>query len=332
MLEGIHKQWKLARLKKELRCRLDHPDYGSDTSELAGLKAYLEETGDWRSWAPKGIPPSVDLDLLGLLYQRQGAFAVLDGDEAGWERLALGAAHVLRAAQFNLVFCDREYARTKNQVGNFSTSADVLAEMVSLGWMEEARDFGTWLISGVLKGYCSDSKPGYRRPARWFYLRLFADFAGLNEVVWPEHAVTVAEYQALLDHWRQPNGEVLLPQLLAVCDRHTHECFGRSNLPDKQQDFQRDTTHGWPIEIHLLMRLRAQLGLETPMPEHPLMQTGLGRLPEIRPMPTNELLDAVTNKVCAIYPELRSRLGLGAPEADAGGSKAWGKFFRFLSS
>lgn len=310
MAEGIHKQWKLARLKKELRRRLDHVDYGSSKTQDRELADYLAEQGQWIGASDRGWIPSIYLDSLGLLYQRQGAFAVLDGDEGGWERLALGTAYVLRSQSFYLARQDRIFKETARGHFGFESACRTLAQAYALGWNRDAREFGIWLIAGTLEGYYFDAESDFRNCVNWFYLRLFADFAGLQDIAWPANAVTVPEYQALLDRWRQPEGEALLPLLLAACDRHTHECFNRSANPSKRLDFEDDVVHGWPIEIHLLMRLRAELGLATPMPEHPLMQTGLGRLPEVRPMPTDALLDALTDKVCTIYPELRPKLAM----------------------
>lgn len=307
MTSGIHKQWKLARLKKELRSRLDHIEYGSASSEEKQLADYLCETGEWENASSNGWVPSIDLGLLGLLYQRQGAFAVLDGDEGGWQRLAQGTLYALRAAQFDIIRCDREFPQNQRKNCSFRTYGDLLPCLLSLGWVEEARRFAPWWINAVITGYCFDSRPPFRNRSRWFYLRLMADYLGMQGVDWPEYMGSAPQYDALLDGWREPP-EILLQMLVDACDLHTHECFGRSDAEDKQQDFADDVIMGWPIEIHMILRLRNELGLANPEIDHPLMQTGLGQMPEPLPFVSDELLDALTAKVCEIYSELGERL------------------------
>ncbi|TVT55153.1 MAG: hypothetical protein FHK82_08995 [Sedimenticola thiotaurini] len=306
--EDIHKQWKLARLKKELRARLDHPEYGSGEDSESQLQAYMSQSGRWVDAWKKGFVPSVDVGSLGFLYQRQGAFAVLDGDEAGWQRLALGTLYALRATQFYLVRQDRIFKETNRAHFGFEDACRLLAQLFALGWNKQAHRYGRWLITSSMAGYYFDSEDYYRNCANWFYLRLFADSVGASDVDWPPHSKTVPEYEVLLNHWRTDSIDSLLPHLTTACDRHTHECFSRSSDESKRLDFADDVIMGWPIEIHMILRLRSELGLANPEIDHQLMQTGLGRMPEPLPLVPDELLEALTAKACEIYPELGERL------------------------
>lgn len=305
---GIHKQWKLKRLVDELRKRTDHSEYGSPDAQVNSIHDYLEDQNKWKDAHAKGLVPDTRVELLGLLYQRQGALAVLEDDVDGWNKLALGTLYRLRAAQFNFVRCDREFARTQNQTGHLDAFAQTLAQLYSLRWLDQAHDFGRWLVDGTLAGYCYDAKPMFRNCAPWFFLNLYADRANLKVEHWPEHPFPAPEYDRLLACWRTTDEAELAGALLAACDRHTHECFGRSTSESKQQDFSLDTVMGWPIEVHMIVRLREALGLPNPELDHPLMHIGLASPPPAIPIRSDELLDAVTEKVCRIYPELYDHL------------------------
>jgi hypothetical protein len=125
---------------------------------------------------------------------------------------------------------------------------------------------------------------------------------------WPEHPFPAPEYDAVLAHWHDPDPSKLGEILLAVCDRHTHECFKWSDKPDKHGDFVNDVYWGWPIEVHMVFRIREDRGLPIPRVDHPLMQTALGAyLPPV-PIPSDELLDRITAMAIQTYPTLAERL------------------------
>jgi hypothetical protein len=106
------------------------------------------------------------------------------------------------------------------------------------------------------------------RPALHFIMRLMADYLGEPPHVLQGESLTEPHYRALFDHWREPDAEVL-----AACDAHTYRnCeFGEFRL---RHEWKRN-----PIEILLLFKLRALLGLPNPSLDHPLMNTPLGKLP-----------------------------------------------------
>ena len=149
----------------------------------------------------------------------------------------------------------------------------------------------------------------FRNCANWFFIKLFADWQSINTEFEPE-LYPAPLFDELLQRWREPDKNQLIELLLAICDQHTHECFERSNSITKHKDFSLDPFFGWPIEIHMLFRLREDIGLENPELDHPLMQTGLAPyLPKV-PVVTDDLLDRVTEKVCREYPELRHKIVL----------------------
>lgn len=130
----------------------------------------------------------------------------------------------------------------------------------------------------------------------------------MHDTSWPAHDYPAPVYNALLQRWRTQDEGQLVELLLAACDWHAHECWKWSDKPEKHGDFVLDPHFGWPIEIHLVFRLRETLGLKNPDLEHPLMRTGLGAYLPAIPVVTDPLLAAVTNKAMQLFPQLADRL------------------------
>jgi hypothetical protein len=75
--------------------------------------------------------------------------------------------------------------------------------------------------------------------------------------------------------------------LVSACDRHTHE-----TRPDTEKtffDFDDEILIRTPIEILLVLRLRALSGLENPTLQHPLMEAPFDTLPHAEPVPADDL-------------------------------------------
>ena len=136
-------------------------------------------------------------------------------------------------------------------------------------------------------------------PVSCFVARILADYLGQTPLLIksdPSH-LQKGEIRAdpvmnaLFNAWRDPDAEALRAPLLAVCDVHTRLAFTGAN------SFRREFGNGiWtrtPIAALLVMKLRDLLGLANPQPDHPLLNTALGKLPvESRPV-TDPLVDAV---------------------------------------
>jgi hypothetical protein len=200
------------------------------------------------------------------------------------------------------------FSKTSRTHGFVSDATQVLAASFSLGWHGISERYGQLLLCGALAGHYSDIEAIYRRCFPWFCLRLFADYQETKVERWPKHPFPAPEYDAVLAHWRDPEPAELADILLAVCDRHTHECFKWSDKPDKHGDFVNDVYWGWPIEVHMVFRLREGLGLPIPLVDHPLMNTPLGVFHPPVPVPSDALLDAITANAVQQYPHLADRL------------------------
>ena len=75
--------------------------------------------------------------------------------------------------------------------------------------------------------------------------------------------------------------------------------------PGRRVDFGFDIYMGWPIEVHMVYRLRELLGLRNPHQlDHPLIQTPLADYLPPWPLPDDELLNRVTQRAMKQFPEL----------------------------
>ena len=126
----------------------------------------------------------------------------------------------------------------------------------------------------------------------------------------PHHPFPAPAYDALLACWRDPDPAVLVEPLLAACDWHTHECmYSRSDAPHKDVDFIDDSLMGWPLEVHMVYRLRQALGLALPASlDHPLMQTPLAEYRSPWPQPQDPLWLRVRARALRDFPALAALL------------------------
>ncbi len=142
-----------------------------------------------------------------------------------------------------------------------------------------------------------------------FMLRLFADWRGDVTHAWPEFAYAEPVYEAILSSWRTEDPDVLVPLLLAACDRHTYQ--GHPDTEKEFYDFQ--STPRTPLEILLLFRLRELCGLKNPHLDHPLMASPFDRMPEPQPAYVpDELVLGTLARVRQDWPEIDSILAFDA--------------------
>jgi hypothetical protein len=182
----------------------------------------------------------------------------------------------------------------------------------ALGWSLASDRIGR-LVLGAIPGRHiwtrEDFDPKWekrREPFVRFVLALYADFAGSTVPPLPAHPYESPAYDALLACWRDPDPQRMVEPLLNVCDWHTHECmYSQSMRPSKEVDFINDTLMGWPVEVHMVYRLRERLGLALPGPlDHPLLQTPFGAFLPPQPVPEDLELQRVVQRAFAELPGL----------------------------
>ncbi|MCY4744778.1 hypothetical protein NYO99_07335 [Pelomonas sp. UHG3] len=314
---GVHKRWNKKFLLKEVECRVpEQIDWTPDrlAESLAGharnenkIAAYAAGDPDFElgdavfplQWHAQLLMRRVEFDI----YKRESADRI---------EFALAAWH-------NVVRHLMLFGRGAALLGtapcwgsSIRDLAESLAMAYALGWNAAADKIAQCAVLVMPQGAlwsAGDLDPrneARREPFARFTLALYADFAGITLPELPPHPYESPAYDALFACWRDPDPEVLIEPLLATCDWHTHECmYSRSDRPSKDVDFINDTLMGWPVEVHMVYRLRERLGLRLPAElDHPLMKSPLGAYLPPQPVPQDERLNKVIRRACAEVPGL----------------------------
>lgn len=194
-------------------------------------------------------------------------------------------------------------------------AAQMLGVMALLGWRDATLYQGYLAHAALNRRYQLELQyQDEHRRAQAFMLRLFADWVGDVSHQWPAYAYDEPIYEALLQHWRTPNPDDLVPCLLAACDRHTHQT--QKDSSKKFFDFHNVGLARTPIEILFLFRLREWDGLANPTLDHPLMAAPFDQLPPEQPVPPlDELMQAVLKRAREDWPQYDEVLSLAALKA-----------------
>lgn len=312
---GPHKRWSAKFLKTELDKRLLDPQGRTDVSSFA--RKVNDEIVAW-SHGEQLRWPYPSLRLEGLRTLRLESRSQLSGLGSDVDALARSVAfRCLDKQIWTVVFDARVASGTfdrRVQVGGmFKDLMTACAMLTAAGWLHQARALCAKVPGYLAARHLMDADPEatdkhpWRRPFAWFTLRLLADWAGLAlPARLPHHPYPAPAYDAVLACWRDPDPAVLVEPLLAACDWHTHECmYSRSDAPHKDVDFIDDSLMGWPLEVHMVYRLREALGLALPGPlDHPLMQTPLAEYRPPWPQPQDPLWLKVRARALREFPGL----------------------------
>ncbi len=310
---GVHKRWNHKFLLKEIACRV--PEHaGLSPKELVAYLAGDEREEAKISTYSHGGPDSELSDAVFALHRyalasmRRAQYAIYKHGTLDRSELALAAWHeVLHLLlHFGRGYLLRGSAHCWGS--SIREVAETLACAYALGWNVAADKIAVWTVEmmpnqGVLWSK-EDMDPQWekkREPFARFIWALWADFAKVTLPAMPPHPYDSPAYDKLLACWKSPDPSDLIEPLLGVCDWHTHECmYSRSMQPSKNVDFINDTLMGWPVEVHMVYRLRERLGLGLP-PEldHPLMKAPLGAYLAPAAIPRDERLDKVVRRACA---------------------------------
>lgn len=184
----------------------------------------------------------------------------------------------------------------------------LLGQLTSLSWFEQATELaGAMLRNLDIQGFYDAGDYSHRR-TQHFVLRLVGSWQGWPERNEPACAYDEPLFNALIEHWRTTDLELIQHLLLVACDRHTHQA--RPDTSTRHYDLSWPDAEYDPFEILSVLRLRETLGLPNPELDHPLMNTPLGKLPEPSEPYMDELLEGVLARACDELPELCAGTGI----------------------
>ncbi len=194
---------------------------------------------------------------------------------------------------------------------NLSESAAMMGVFAMLGWRDKVTYSGYLCHAAVNQSFQLELQyTEEHKRAQIFMLQLFADWKGDASHAWPPYASDEPIYQHLLASWRTPDASLLIPCLLAACDRHTHQC-GNDTL-SRFYEFNSDIgLERVPVEILFLLRLREWEGLGNPSIDHPLMSAPFDVLPAEQPIPPlDELMAGTLRRAQMDWPQYDQVLSL----------------------
>lgn len=320
--KGTHKRWKRSFLIKELEKRILYPADRPDIKDFddRNERELVDFATHGTALSVNSILAAVAMNTHGLRLMRQATYESLVSGQIQETKLATSLAYRLLALQiWHARNMDRVRAGEKPyDSSRFEAIGLCLSSCLAFGWNNIAKKLGNVTLQMLPLAAYTDANPflkaSYhpnRRCFPWFVIKLFADWTGqkLKEPL-PRHPYPSPVYDEMLDCWREPDPEKLIEPFLAVCDWHTHECMYTASMePSKDLDFSSDPYMGWPVEIHMLYRLRESLGLTNPQSlDHPLMQTALATYLPPQPFPDDILLKRITEKALLEYPTLAQLL------------------------
>lgn len=233
--------------------------------------------------------PLARLSQVAIWLGQTGAHAVLNNDPSGWAAITTSLHYEAWDERILLDMLDKGTARTIQAF----RAIFVILHAISAGEDDMAVYFGNRLISAIRT---SETRiTGLTEvPLCPFTLHLFAKWRQIPFEYPASAACPLAVYQDLLETWDNPGA--FANHLLAACEYHVEQAFDDDD--GDTQDFFRTLYDLFPVEILAIKRIREERGQPMPAIDHPLMQTSLAHAPAKLPVVNDELLSAVSSKVC----------------------------------
>ena len=129
-----------------------------------------------------------------------------------------------------------------------------------------------------------------------YILKLYSQWTRQELSFRPDVADPLGRYQRVFDKWSST--DELAEAISDICDLHCEESFDVGSYPM----FVYPPYNIFPVEILALLRVRSDLGLKTPVIDHPLLRSALCSPPKIVPVIQDELLDAAVEFVRRDFP------------------------------
>lgn len=288
---------------------------------LALIKDYILRT-DIRNTV--NFPPDFAFRSLAIDEFVDSVCDALKGEEAWLQRLALNVRldHIgLRLCyywhhRFRILFPNHPQPL---KVFNWEAASEAAASSLILGWRDEAVGMAALGFAALNRGYqVNVSYEQWHRRAQAFILRLIGDFDGSLAHQWPENLTDEPIYEELLQRWREPDPQVLVPLLVEACERHVRE--SKHDTSTKFFDFYYESHYLFPFEILALLRLREFIGLDNTRIDHPLMTSPFDRPPLLQPLlGDTDGMKGTLSRVRADWPDFEAVTFIPALRAFAAG-------------
>lgn len=176
----------------------------------------------------------------------------------------------------------------------FNYSAMHLGQLLYLGWGDQAKAYGNFLIKMLYSKHYTGGNAWAKHP--WFILMLFCKWQDIvldkSKLHYPED---MGVYQAAMDDWDTADINLLTNLINQLCDFHikqsdedvTMDEYGGEDGPE----FSSSDYFIFPVEILTWLAIRKQLALPAYEAKHDLMRLEINQLPDaIIPFEEDELV------------------------------------------
>lgn len=186
--------------------------------------------------------------------------------------------------------------------------AEILADCLTLGWIDEARIVAETIRSLYEKRMMECVEGKFNQTLYHWLIRVCFDFWNIPFNSWgkgrhvqldPKNIFAKNQcfgepvLNTLFDHWRDSELTPFADHLVWLCDYYTHRTRRQQFLEFGNRNF----LVRFPASILAWMRLREELGLPNPSIDHPLMKASYAKLPQKRPMYSDPLLEKVLTRL-----------------------------------
>jgi hypothetical protein len=176
-----------------------------------------------------------------------------------------------------------------------------MAQMLLLGWDEQAIKYGHMLIKMLYGKQYKGWHPAYRHP--WFMLEIFCRWRGVDldygRLNYPKD---MGVYQEVIKNWRTSDPALLSRLIEAVSEFHVTQS-DEKEYENRTPDFSSSDYFVYAIEILLLLNIRERLGLPDYTPDHELMKLPVNNWhTQKTEIPKVELVERAKSKLLNDYP------------------------------
>lgn len=172
------------------------------------------------------------------------------------------------------------------------------------------------IIENIQSGKMANSLPMYTRPQKLGVLAIEMLASEKKETIdWESAGIPIDPfYQRFCQEALYcENGEILIPWLMELCDKHIQwSALFRNNENEQSAtgyEVDMEILIAWPFEYQAVKNFRARHGLSTPIIDHPLLKTpmAIDHRPDmvgwLETMP--EIYHQITDDLIKINPELK---------------------------